>query len=319
MPVYQNTSTDVTNSTVPPPSEYCLRFQDEEKFNKINFSATLASIVLNVFICPPIILMNALVIVAVKTRHSLQTMSNILLASLAGTDLLVGTITLPATIAAETFLMAGGPVTTYCTFTEKIVSSFRFLSVLTSVFHLGVISVERYIALKYSLRYDTIVTIFRLKIAISFTWCLSVLYTLFRKLIVSSLHTAVLQFLVIACLLIIVYCHGTVYIITRRHERQIRTEQIPAGEDTERFMKEKKAWKTTAIILGFLVLCLLPGFCYNFSLMFNWDPRWLNIFRPFVDFFLVFNSLCNPTVYCFRIKAIRQAMIALLRRSNDHN
>lgn len=58
----------------------------------------------------------------------------------------------------------------------------------------------------------------------------------------------------ITCLLIIVYCHGTVLIITRRHERQVQTKQIPAGENAERFLKEKKAWKTTGIIIGFLVL-----------------------------------------------------------------
>ena len=292
MSAYQTTSTDVINSTALPPSEYCLRFQDEEKFYKINLSATLGAIVLGVFSCPAIILMNSLVILAVKTRHSLQTMSNILLASLAGTDLLVGTITLPASIVAEIFVMAGGSMTTYCTFTNNFVSPLRDLSALTSIFHLGVISVERYIALKYCLRYETIVTKFRLKIAIAFTWCLSGLYILFKVSTVTSRRSSIVsQFLVLACLLIIVYCHGTVFIITRRHERQIQTEQIPAGEEIERFLKEKKAWKTTCIIIGFLVLCLLPGFSVNFGIMFNWDPRWINILRPLVYFFIYLNSL----------------------------
>ena len=317
MSVYQNTSTDVINLTVPPPSEYCLRFQDEERFYKINFSTTLASTVLYVFSCPPIILMNALVIAAVKTTHRLQTMSNILLASLAGTDLLMGTVTLPASIAAEILVIAGGSVTTYCTFMNNFVAPLRDLSALTSIFHLGVISVERYIALKYCLRYDTIVTKFSLKIAIAFTWCLSGLYILFKAFTVTSRPSSIVsQFLVLACLVIIVYCHGTVFIITRRHERRIQTEQIPAEEEIERFLKEKKAWKTTGIILGFLVLCLLPGFSVNFGVMFNWDPRWINILRPLVYCFIFLNSLCNPTIYCFRMKAMRQVMIALLKRQS---
>ena len=319
MPVYQNTSIDAINSSVPLPSEYCRRFQDEEKFFRINLSVTLSAIILYVFSCPFVILMNALVIVAVKTRHRLQTMSTILLASLAGTDLLMGTTTLPASIAAEIFAIADGPVTAYCTFVDKIVSPLRFLSVLTSIFHLGVISVERYIALKYSLRYDTIVTKFRLAIATAFTWFLSGVYTLFKMLIVTSLHFVVLQFLTVTCVLIIVYCHASVYMVTRRHERQIRTEQIPAGEDAERFLKEKKAWKTTGFIIGFVVFSLLPGACINFGVMFNWDPRWLNSFRPLAHSALMLNSLCNPIIYCFRMKTMRQAMIALLKRHTDNS
>jgi len=54
--------------------------------------------------------MNALVIVAVKTRRELQGMYYVLLACLAGTDLLVGTVTLPAFITAEIFAITGGSV-----------------------------------------------------------------------------------------------------------------------------------------------------------------------------------------------------------------
>ena len=319
MSVYQNTSIDAINSSEPLPSEYCRRFQDEEKFFRINFSVTLSAIILYVFSCPIVILMNALVIVAVKTRHRLQSKSNVLLASLAGTDLLTGTVTLPLSIAAETLAIADGSVATYCTFMNNIVTPLRFISVLASIFHLGVISVERYIALKYSLRYHTIVTKFRLTIAIAFTCCLAGVYTLFRMLIVSSLPSTVLQFLAVTCVLIIVYCHASVYIVARRHERQIRTEQIVAGEDIEQFLKEKKAWKTTGIIIGFLVLCLLPGFYLNFGEMFNWDPRWLNSFRPLAYFSLMLNSLCNPIIYCVRMKTMRQAMSALLKRQIDNN
>ena len=57
---------------------------------------TLLAIALNMASCPFTILMNVLVIVLVKTRHQLQTKHNILLACLAGTDLLVGAIVQPS-------------------------------------------------------------------------------------------------------------------------------------------------------------------------------------------------------------------------------
>ena len=314
MSVFLNNSINSTTAATLLSSEYCLRFQYDE-YQKFNFSITLASIILNTLSCPVIIVMNALIIAAVKTRHRLQSESNILLASLAGTDFLTGAATLPVTIAAEIFNMAGGSVTTYCSVTKNIVSPLRFLSVLTSLFQLVLISFERFIALKYHLRYYDIVTRFRLTIAITFTWLLASVYTLFRMFVVTSLHSVVLQSMTVFSVLAIVYCHGSVYMVTRRHERQIRTEQFPAGrEETERLLKEKKAWKTTGIIIGFVVLSFLPGFFANFVLIFNLDQRWLDFSRPLVHSCLMLNSLCNPIIYCIRIRSMREAMVALIKR-----
>ena len=280
----------------------------------INFSVTLASIILEVFCCPFVVLMNALVIAAVKRTRRLQSASNVLLASLAGTDLLTGTTVFPASIAGEVFVIAGGSVTTYCTLVKKIFSPLRFLSVLTSLFHLGVISVDRYIAIRHSLQYYNIVTNCRLAIAIAFSWCLAGAFTIFKLLVDTSLPIFVLQGLTFTCVVIMVYCHVSVYLVTRRHGRQIRTEQIPTGEDTEQFLKEKKGWKTTGVIIGFVALSLLPGVFINFGVMFTWEPRWLDRFRPLVLSFLILNSLSNPIIYCLRIQNMRQAMIAVLKR-----
>ena len=88
----------------------------------VNFLVTLMSMLLYALTCPLVILTNMLVIAAVKTRRRLQNMSNILLACLAGTGLLVGTVTLPASMAAEIFAITGGSVTMYCSTKNKIVS-----------------------------------------------------------------------------------------------------------------------------------------------------------------------------------------------------
>ena len=147
--------------------------------------------------CPLVILTNMLVIAAVKTRRRLQNMSNILLACLAGTDLLVGTVTLPASMAAEIFAIAGGSATMYCSIKNKIVSPLRFFSVLTSFLHLAVVSVDRYIALKYSLQYEDIVTKFRITIAVAVAWFIAGIYTILRALIVSYLISFIIRFIMI--------------------------------------------------------------------------------------------------------------------------
>jgi len=50
----------------------------------------------------------------------------------------------------------------------------------------------------------------------------------------------------------------TVYLITPRHEKRIPTEQI-SGEATAKFLEERKAWKTTGIIIGFVFLSYFVG------------------------------------------------------------
>lgn len=286
----------------------------------VNYATTLASIILNMVSCPFIILLNVLVIVAVKTRPRLQLMSNILLACLAGTDLLVGAVAQPALITAEIFAIAGS-VNTYCKL-HKVVLSFRFLAILTSLFHLVLLSVERYIALKYALRYEVIVTKLRLKLAVSLCWFIAVVYTLFRNLEPALIETWLTRFvlsgLLILSMSIIAYSHFIVYLITRRHERQIRTEQI-SGEDAVKYLEEKKAWKTTIIIIGFIFLSFLPGLLLNLLAvtgLYIQSYYIVSILRPFSSLFLMLNSLCNPIIYCLRNRRLRQAMIALLTSQN---
>ena len=89
------TSAPLIQSTI-----YCLRFQNYD-YQTLTHSVTLAALIFNTLSFPAIIVTNALLIIAVKTRHRLQIESNLLLTSLAGTDLLTGLATLPDTIAAD--------------------------------------------------------------------------------------------------------------------------------------------------------------------------------------------------------------------------
>ena len=61
-----------------------------EKLSLESDVVILLCVAFNLVTCPVTILMNVLVIVAVKTRKQLQSVANIMLACLASTDLLVG-------------------------------------------------------------------------------------------------------------------------------------------------------------------------------------------------------------------------------------
>ena len=157
-----NSAIKFTNATAQLPFQnFCGGFQEKE-YRTAVYHTTFIALILNILSCPVVILLNVLVILAVKTTHRLQNNHNILLACLAGTDLLVGTVTQPIFIAAEVFVIAGGSVFTYC----KIINNYTNFPVFASSLHLVSISVERYVAMKYALRYQQIVTKQRLAVAV---------------------------------------------------------------------------------------------------------------------------------------------------------
>jgi len=102
-----------------------------------------------------IVLLNALVIFAVKTKRSLQSNSNILLACLAGSDLFTGMVGLPVAVAVN--VKRAFAIEPFCAL-EAVHFITLYGPSYVSMDHLVVISVDRYIAIKDALRYRVIVT-----------------------------------------------------------------------------------------------------------------------------------------------------------------
>ena len=148
-----NLSTNHTNSSFIPLAADCRVWKEE--YYQENYVSTLAAIILNMVTCPLTVFVNLLVIIAVKTKRRLQTSYNIVLACLAATDLVVGAIVQPSFIVGETFLITGATLMEYCAHYNR--SIFLFLApCLASLHLLALLSIERYLAMKYSLRYQEI-------------------------------------------------------------------------------------------------------------------------------------------------------------------
>ena len=190
-------------------------------------------IVANVITCRFTTLLNVLIIISVKTKLFVRTKSNIALATRLQGD--------------DTFNLK-----------QAIVNSFilRLLTTL-SLFQLALINVERYIAIKHSLRYTTIVTEVRLICSSAFLWIIAFLLTLPGILQNSNMMRKISSVTMASCLAIIAFCQVVLYREARRHQRQTADQQI-SMEVKQRKLKEKKALKTTTIVLFFLLLNYSP-------------------------------------------------------------
>ncbi|KAM8745902.1 trace amine-associated receptor 13c-like [Acanthopagrus schlegelii] len=122
------------------------------------------------FISVLTVVLNLLVIISISHFRQLQTSTNLILLSLAVSDLLVGLVVMPAQI----ILMHS------CTLLDKLSCAvfylFSFILTSASVGNMVLISVDRYVAICYPLRYSSMITPRRVQIYLSLCWFCSVTY-----------------------------------------------------------------------------------------------------------------------------------------------
>ena len=259
----------------------------------------IITIVMNSITSPLTVLLNVLVIMAVIKRPRLQSYPNILLACLAATDVFTGLITQPSFILCRTFKYLGmiELETMLCTFHF---SSIHALS-LCSCLHLMWITCERLIAIKFTLRYTHLVTTRNIKVAVITFWIVSLISGVTRDLENKSLLAFSLA-IYIFCVLSIVISYLILYREILRHQKMIKAHQLPQ-EEVERFAKERKALKTTLIVVGAVVLCFVP---VVFALVLGALGLATSALVAWVATFVMLNSLLNPLIYCGRQEEMRK-------------
>ena len=120
-------------------------------------------------ISPTAVLLNALVIIEVKQRKELQRATNVLLSSLAVTDLLVGSLCVPLSAVVGLFVPYQIQAD-HCICKLDSVAISSTITAICSIFHLTMIAWERYVAIRKWIDYRVIVTRSRLKKLAIIAW-----------------------------------------------------------------------------------------------------------------------------------------------------
>ena len=173
------------------------------------------------------IFLNTLVIVAVKKIRELQTNSNILIASLAVADLLVGAVSMPLSISVDALIRRG-------TFSEDVICSISEISgfvlytaYCASYYHLILISWERYVVIVKCMEYKVIVRKGRVKRYAGIAW-ISALVTIasyvalaaagvrYEILLVFDVIFSLALLICFLLMVLMVYFYGMLYITIRK-------------------------------------------------------------------------------------------------------
>ena len=126
---------------------------------------------------PIAVILNVLVMTAVRTRKELQRASNILLSSMAVADILVGAINMTLSVTIDLLISRQVLLDHVCILDLVNINS-MYIASGCSLFHLTAIAWERYVAIRKCLEYKVIVTRGRVKNLAKIAWFVAVLKTL---------------------------------------------------------------------------------------------------------------------------------------------
>ena len=275
----------------------------------------------NMFFSITASLSNALILVALHKETSLHPPTKLLFRCLAITDLSVGVISQPLFAVFLLLSATTGMKLKYIFYIAKLYKASSFVLCPVSVFTSSAISVDRLQALLSGLRYRHVVTLPRVRAVVLCFWligisCASVFFcndnlafTIAFALITSSLTMSVLSY---------------AKIFRKLRYNQLQIHAVPRGQPSGRQVtlnvaRYKKSVSSAIWVQVAQVTCYTP-FLIVIMLMTCTYGR-----MPAGKFQIAFevtatltylNSSVNPILYCWRIRAVRQAAKDTIRQIN---
>ncbi|XP_035994800.1 trace amine-associated receptor 13c-like [Fundulus heteroclitus] len=263
--------------------------------------------------------LNLLVIISVSHFRELHTPTNILLLSLAVSDLLVGFISMPGEIYRNTSCWFLG---------DNICFLYIYLCFIITAASVGdmvLISIDRYVAICDPLHYQTRVTGRRVKVCICLCWLCSIVYCIiFVKddLIQTGRNnscygecvtavdfiTATFDLFItfIAPITIIIVLYMRVFVVAVSQARAMRTQvtavKLPLSVTTTADKSELKAARTLGVLVLFFLLCFCPYYCLSLA----GEDLFSSTTAFAVYYLFFFNSCINPMIYALFYPWIRK-------------
>ncbi|XP_040002572.1 trace amine-associated receptor 13c-like [Xiphias gladius] len=281
--------------------------------------------------------LNLLVIISISHFRQLHTPTNLLLLSLATSDLLVGLLVMPL----ETVRLT---VTCWLLGDLMCILSYVIGFTLTSasVGNMVLISTDRYVAICHPLQYPNKITCSRVERSVCLCWACSLLYNgLLLKdhlrhpdrqsscygeclVVINYVPGAVdLVFTFFGPCSVILALYVRVFVVAVSQARAMRSH-IAAVAGGSVIVTAKKSEKKAARTLGVVILVFLMTFCpYYYPSLAGQDIKNSASSWPIVSWLLYFNSCVNPLIYAFFYPWFRKAIkfivtLKILEQDSSH-
>ncbi|XP_057708982.1 trace amine-associated receptor 13c-like [Corythoichthys intestinalis] len=282
---------------------------------KSDWSQSFLFIVLLPTTCIFTVLLNLLVVISISHFRQLYTPTNLLLLSLAVSDVLVGLVGMPIVITKSISCWFLGDIA--CSLMNYLI----FICQSASVGNMVLISADRFVAICDPLHYTAKVTVKKIKICICLCWCAAVIHCgivlreelahpengntclgecVYHIDIIGGILDVIVNFLLPLGIIVILYTRVFVVAVSQARATRSRNKCVELQHSV--LFRAKKSELKAAKTLGIVVLVFLMCFCpYNIvSLM-----AYHEIVMNYVGYLYIMNSCVNPLIYavfypCFR-------------------
>ena len=268
-------------------------------------SFTFINCILNAPLILACVTGNSVILAAILRTPSLRSPSTIFMCSLAISDLLVGIIVQPVYIAYE---LKQEPL---LTFAIKVL--FIFTGVV-SLCTMTAISVDRFMALQFHLRYQCLMTEKRAMYTSLSLWLFGILLS-FVTLWNKTIMFAFLAVGIAICIFISTFSYTRIYLIVRQHQFQIRAQQ-QALQLPMNLVRTKRSALSTFIYYICMILCYSPMLSFMSIVAIRPGLSGLIVWKV-GNTFVFMNSSINPILFCWRLRELRRAVLKLGRPRHD--
>ena len=250
---------------------------------------------------------NIMILFALRKCHSIHSPSKALLCSLALTDLVVGVAVLPLfTVYYLTIILE---MPTYFCVIAVIYGRMASFVVAVSLATIAAIAIDRYLAFHLRLQYRQLVTLRRVVCVLVALWTGS----WFWSAEINVLSGSILLF--ISCV-IMSLCYFSIYRGLRRHFAQIRQQGNDSESGDFNVLRYKRTVNNMSWINVLFLGCFVPTFLSQLVITVMGLNNSTRFALHFAAVSVYFNSSLNPFLYCWRVKELRQNVLANLGALN---
>ncbi|XP_068680548.1 melanocyte-stimulating hormone receptor-like [Montipora foliosa] len=266
---------------------------------------------LNIFLSFTAFIGNAIFLAALNKVSTLHPPSKLLFRTLATTDLCVGIISQPLTaVALMPEVKKNVHVCRHTSIVRFLISyALCMVSLLTST----AINVDRLFALSLRIRYKQLVTLKRTYVIVAIFWVISIAFTVL-SLFINSIRAVYWGVVLASCLTISAFSYGKIVFVLRRSQHQFGPRALWQRQPNQTVQLNATLYRKTVYTILWvqmaLIICYLP-YTIITLLLSNRTGRpsaWLLVAWRYAGTLVYFNSSLNPVLYCWKMRAVKNAM-----------